>query len=78
MNPPQILRIEFGLRAFLKKGYIIRYESKAVVYHHHGIHHARDIKRSKSTLNVIKKITKDIINFDLPYSMLLKTQTFKQ
>lgn len=57
-------------QSVLKKGYIIRYESKAVVYHHHGIHHARDIKRSKSTLNVIKKITKDIINFDLPYSML--------
>ena len=54
----------------LKLGKLIKYESKAVVYHHHGIHHERDFKRAKSTLNVIKKISDQNINYDLPHSMM--------
>ena len=54
----------------LRLGKFIKYESKAIVYHHHGIHHARDFNRARSTLNIIKKISDKNLNYDLPYSMM--------
>lgn len=46
---------EWGKR-LIQKGYTIRYEPKARVYHHHGIHHGRNEERAQRVAEVIEYI----------------------
>lgn len=46
---------EWGKR-LIQKGFAIRYEPKARVYHHHGIHHGRNEDRARRVAEVIEYI----------------------
>ena len=56
-------------KRILKLNYKIFYNSKASVYHHHGIHHALNTSRSQSTLKVLANTDKYFVKkpffFDL-------------
>ena len=53
-----VLNIEDRIWAnnVIKRGFKTLYESTAVVYHHHGIHHSNDLRRAETTVQVIEKI----------------------
>lgn len=52
----------------LSIGYHLKYQAKAVVFHHHGIHHDQNLERARSTLNVINTISEGY-SYGLPDSM---------
>lgn len=44
----------------IAKGYKIRYEPEAAVYHHHGIHQSNNKNRAKGTIKVLSTINDDV------------------